>query len=126
MNRFFALLLDLNINLHVPFLFPFSSVFFPFCAKLNKKIMSLETIRETGYVTVAKGREDPAVKIYYELHGDGPEHVVLIMGTCKVIQKKKNTTCYQLKYCRLEFFLFGLGKTNEISCRDKKIYNINF
>lgn len=47
--------------------------------------MSLDTIKETGYVTVAKGREDPAVKIYYELHGDGPEHVVLIMGKKCVI-----------------------------------------
>lgn len=42
--------------------------------------MSLSTQRERGYVEVAKGREDPAVKIYYELHGNGPEHVVLIMG----------------------------------------------
>jgi hypothetical protein len=42
--------------------------------------MSLLSQSETGYVTVAKGREDPPVKIYYELHGNGPQHVVLIMG----------------------------------------------
>jgi hypothetical protein len=45
--------------------------------------MSLSTMKENGYVTVAKDREDPAVKLYYELHGDGPEHVVLIMGMYK-------------------------------------------
>lgn len=42
--------------------------------------MSLSTQRERGYVQVAKEREKSPVKIYYELHGDGPEHVVLIMG----------------------------------------------
>lgn len=42
--------------------------------------MSQSTQREHGYVEVAKERERSPVKIYYELHGDGPEHVVLIMG----------------------------------------------
>jgi hypothetical protein len=46
--------------------------------------MSLSTMKENGYVTVAKDREDPAVKLYYELHGNGPEHVVLIMGTTHI------------------------------------------
>lgn len=43
--------------------------------------MSLSTMKENGYVTVAKDRQDPPVRLYYELHGNGPEHVVLIMGT---------------------------------------------
>lgn len=43
--------------------------------------MSLSTLKENGYIEVAKERENPPVKIYYELHGDGPQHVVLIMGT---------------------------------------------
>jgi DNA-binding PadR family transcriptional regulator len=42
--------------------------------------MSLSTLKENGYIEVAKERENPPVKIYYELHGDGPQHVVLIMG----------------------------------------------
>lgn len=43
--------------------------------------MSLSTMKENGYIEVAKGRESSPFKIYYELHGDGPQHVVLIMGT---------------------------------------------
>ena len=42
--------------------------------------MSLSTVRETGHVTVSEKRADPAFKLYYELHGDGPEKVLLIMG----------------------------------------------
>ncbi|KAL7311799.1 hypothetical protein PS15m_009518 [Mucor circinelloides] len=56
--------------------------------------MSLSTLKENGYIQVAKGRENPPVKIYYELHGDGPQHVVLIMGL--------NSSCFawelQTKY----------------------------
>lgn len=42
--------------------------------------MSLSTVTETGYATVAVEKESPGVKLYYELHGNGPEHVLLIMG----------------------------------------------
>lgn len=42
--------------------------------------MSLSTVRETGYIPVATDREKVPVKIYYELHGQGDEHVVLVMG----------------------------------------------
>lgn len=42
--------------------------------------MSLSTLKENGYISVAKDREEVPVKIYYELHGNGPEHVVLITG----------------------------------------------
>lgn len=43
--------------------------------------MSLSTVTKTGYIPVGEKRgDDPAVKIYYELHGQGEEHVALIMG----------------------------------------------
>lgn len=42
--------------------------------------MSLTTVTSSGYAAVAKERETPAVNLYYELHGNGPEHVILIMG----------------------------------------------
>lgn len=43
--------------------------------------MSLSSVTKTGYIPVGEKRGDnPAVKIYYELHGEGEERVALIMG----------------------------------------------
>lgn len=58
-----------------PFLYSLILSFF-----FLEKLMSLSTVTESGYAIVAKEREAPGVKIYYELHGNGPENVVLIMG----------------------------------------------
>ncbi|KAI7863269.1 Alpha/Beta hydrolase protein [Spinellus fusiger] len=41
----------------------------------------LETIvREKGHIAVASKRESKPVNIYYEVYGDGPEKVILLMG----------------------------------------------
>ena len=72
--------------------------------------MSLSSMKSNGYIEVAKTRQDPPVKIYYELHGDGPQHVVLIMG-----KKRKQTetiACINQLNHRVECFLFKLGKAN--------------
>lgn len=42
--------------------------------------MHSSTLREKGYVDVSPHRERGPVNIYYELHGDGPELVLLVMG----------------------------------------------
>jgi len=60
--------------------------------------MSLSTLKENGYIQVAKGRENPPVKIYYELHGDGPQHVVLIMGNNEWLH------AYVYAHCAYHFF----------------------
>ncbi|KAI8971755.1 Alpha/Beta hydrolase protein [Mycotypha africana] len=56
--------------------------------------MSLSTLSENGHIEVGQGRDNPLIKIYYELHGNGPEKVCLIMGL--------NSSCFswelQTKY----------------------------
>ena len=43
--------------------------------------MPSSTLVEKGYVDVAaNGREPKPVNIYFEKHGSGPEHVLLVMG----------------------------------------------
>ncbi|CDS05723.1 hypothetical protein LRAMOSA08251 [Lichtheimia ramosa] len=42
--------------------------------------MHSTTLREKGHVDVSLHRERGPVNIYYELHGDGPELVFLVMG----------------------------------------------
>lgn len=55
--------------------------------------MSLSTVTDSGYVTVAKEREPPGFNLYYELHGNGPEHVVLIMGKTLAYREGENAIC---------------------------------
>jgi hypothetical protein len=38
------------------------------------------TLREKGHVEVGHNRQSEPIKLYYEMHGNGPEKVVLIMG----------------------------------------------
>jgi hypothetical protein len=83
--------------------------------------MSLSTQRERGYVEVAKERERLPVKIYYELHGDGPEHVVLIMGNTPLTLNSLYSSNLRFKH-----FLFSLGESDEISCGNKEIYRLDF
>ncbi|KAG1395768.1 hypothetical protein G6F60_010038 [Rhizopus arrhizus] len=74
--------------------------------------MSQSTQREHGYVEVAKERERSPVKIYYELHGDGPEHVVLIMGLNSSCLAWENQTKYLAETKRYTVLIFenrGMG-----------------
>jgi pimeloyl-ACP methyl ester carboxylesterase len=90
--------------------------------------MSLSTVRETGFLEVAKKREDEPVKIYYELHGEGPEKVVLVMGL--------NSSCfsweYQTKhltetgrYTVLIFDNRGMGMSGIVDKKKKKKSSLN-
>ncbi|CAO0793364.1 unnamed protein product [Mucor circinelloides] len=38
------------------------------------------TLREKGHVEVGHSRQSAPIKLYYEMHGSGPEHVLLVMG----------------------------------------------
>lgn len=40
----------------------------------------LSTLREKGHVEVGLQRQSSPIKIYYEMHGNGPEKVLLVMG----------------------------------------------
>ncbi|KAI7906189.1 Alpha/Beta hydrolase protein [Cokeromyces recurvatus] len=40
----------------------------------------LSTLREKGYVQVGHQRQRKPIKLYYEMHGNGPERVLLVMG----------------------------------------------
>ncbi|KAI8341623.1 Alpha/Beta hydrolase protein [Choanephora cucurbitarum] len=74
--------------------------------------MSLSSMKSNGYIEVAKGRQDPPVKIYYELHGDGPQHVVLIMGlnaSCLNWEKQTKYLAETGKYTVLIFENRGMG-----------------
>lgn len=35
-----------------------------------------------GFATVAQGRSQEPVNLYYEVHGNGPRKVLFIMGWC--------------------------------------------
>lgn len=41
---------------------------------------NLSTLNEKGHVEVAHNRESAPVKLYYEMHGNGPQKVLLVMG----------------------------------------------
>ncbi|KAK4512967.1 uncharacterized protein ATC70_003678 [Mucor velutinosus] len=74
--------------------------------------MSLSTMKENGYIEVAKGRESSPFKIYYELHGDGPQHVVLIMGlnsSCLAWELQTKYLADTGKYTVLIFENRGMG-----------------
>ncbi|OBZ89968.1 putative aminoacrylate hydrolase RutD [Choanephora cucurbitarum] len=74
--------------------------------------MSLSSMKSNGYIEVAKTRQDPPVKIYYELHGDGPQHVVLIMGlnaSCLNWEKQTKYLAETGKYTVLIFENRGMG-----------------
>ncbi|KAI7887700.1 Alpha/Beta hydrolase protein [Mucor mucedo] len=74
--------------------------------------MSLSTVTDSGYATVAKEREPPGVKLYYELHGNGPEHVVLIMGlnaSCLAWERQTKYLAETGKYTVLIFENRGMG-----------------
>lgn len=81
--------------------------------------MSLSTVTKTGYVPVGEKRGDnPAVKIYYELHGEGEEHVVLIMGLNTSCLAWENQTKYLAetgKYTVLIFDNRGMGMSDSPS-----------
>ncbi|KAI9482711.1 MAG: Alpha/Beta hydrolase protein, partial [Benjaminiella poitrasii] len=40
----------------------------------------LSTLREQGHVEVGHLRQSKPIKLYYEMHGNGPERVLLVMG----------------------------------------------
>lgn len=40
----------------------------------------LSTLSKKGHVEVGHKRQSTPTKIYYELHGNGPERVLLVMG----------------------------------------------
>ncbi|KAG2199157.1 hypothetical protein INT47_009896 [Mucor saturninus] len=70
----------------------------------------LSTLSKKGHVEVGHKRQSTPIKIYYELHGNGPERVLLVMGLssscsawdlqfidkrCRqnILQKLENTLC---------------------------------
>lgn len=46
----------------------------------------LSTLREKGHVEVGHQRQSSPIKIYYEMHGNGPEKVLLVMGKVEKYQ----------------------------------------
>lgn len=40
----------------------------------------LSTLSKKGHIEVGHKRQSSPTKLYYELHGSGPERVLLIMG----------------------------------------------
>lgn len=81
-------------------------------------------MKENGYIEVAKARENPPVKIYYELHGDGPQHVVLIMGkllVCIVLCALWVLMCFS-NQIRTELFVPCLGAADKILGRHWQIH----
>jgi hypothetical protein len=47
---------------------------------LKIKMKYLSTLREKGHVQVGHQRQSAPIKLYYEMHGTGPERVLLVMG----------------------------------------------
>jgi hypothetical protein len=43
-------------------------------------VKNLPTLREKGYVEVGLSRQAIPTKLYYEMHGNGPEKALLVMG----------------------------------------------
>ncbi|CAO3640221.1 unnamed protein product [Cunninghamella echinulata] len=71
-----------------------------------------ETINKKGHIPVGKNREPTPVNIYYELHGNGSEKVVLVMGLSTPCQAWINQVRYFVgtgKYTVLIFDNRGMG-----------------
>lgn len=41
----------------------------------------LTTLQEKGHVKISHQRQSTPINLYYEVHGTGPEGVLLVMGT---------------------------------------------
>lgn len=75
---------------------------------LNSSSMTRETLQKKGYIDVAENRESKPVNIYYEMHGTGPEKVLLVMGT--FVQSIDDAPIIpKLKYTYYYCFLIGLS-----------------
>lgn len=57
-----------------------NSTHFSFISHHNCKMKHPTTLREKGHVEVGHSRQSAPIKLYYEMHGSGPEHVLLVMG----------------------------------------------
>ncbi|GAN07324.1 alpha/beta-hydrolase [Mucor ambiguus] len=48
--------------------------------QFSSQMKQLTTLREKGHVEVGHSRQSAPIRLYYEMHGSGPEHVLLVMG----------------------------------------------
>ncbi|KAI8384649.1 Alpha/Beta hydrolase protein [Radiomyces spectabilis] len=73
---------------------------------------TLHTLRKKGLVEVAAKRESKPVRLYYEVHGDGPETVLLVMGLSTPCSAWDNQVRYlgeSKKYTVVIFDNRGMG-----------------
>ncbi|KAI9249605.1 Alpha/Beta hydrolase protein [Helicostylum pulchrum] len=72
----------------------------------------LSTLREKGHVEVGLQRQSSPIKIYYEMHGNGPEKVLLVMGLSSACSAWDLQTKYLAetgKYTVIVFDNRGMG-----------------
>jgi hypothetical protein len=72
----------------------------------------LSTLRENGHVEVGHSRKGDPIKLYYEIHGSGPEHVLLVMGK---VSNEYILTCFT------DIFLFIKGLSSPCSAWDNQV-----
>ncbi|ORX44946.1 alpha/beta-hydrolase [Hesseltinella vesiculosa] len=76
-----------------------------------------EFLLEHGFVPVANDRELAPVNLYYEIHGSGPEKVLMVMGLSTPCQAWENQTRYLAetgKYTVIIFDNRGMGKSGKV------------
>lgn len=62
--------------------FLFSLIYMTVCPVLE----TVSTLTSYGKATVGQGRGKKAAQLYYEIHGNGPEKVVMLSGLCTPCQ----------------------------------------
>lgn len=72
----------------------------------------LSTLNQKGHVEVAHTREYSPVKLYYEMHGNGPQKVLLVMG---MSQK------YRSSFLLLKYISHELGLSTPCSAWDLQV-----
>ncbi|KAI8338596.1 Alpha/Beta hydrolase protein [Chlamydoabsidia padenii] len=73
------------------------------------------TLKEQGHVTVGKGRDAEPINLYYEIHGSGPEKVMLVMGlamSCLAWEHQYKYLAASGKYTVIIFDNRGMGKSD--------------
>lgn len=73
--------------------------------------MHIASLRQKGHINVNRDKQAEPVNLYYELHGDGPEKVVMVMGNVNIVHGSSSPYSKNIYMCpyRSKYPLQRLG-----------------